>query len=73
MTEVNAEHLEDVIKNLTTGKYSKKEIVNALAWGECNKEVFFPLMKKHQPKYYADGWENPVQSFTLIKDLDLNY
>ena len=67
-----AELLEDVIKNLTNDKWSKKEITNSLAFGERNTEIYYPLMKKYQPKYYCEGWDCPVQSFTLIKDLDLN-
>ncbi len=69
-TEV--ELLEDVIKNLTNGKWSKKEITNSLSFGERNTELYYPLMKKYQPQYYSEGWDCPVQSFTLVKDLGLN-
>lgn len=65
------EKLEDVIINLFSGKYTKKEIIATLTWGEHNTKIYYPLMQKHQPNYYCDVWENPIQSFTLIKDLAL--
>lgn len=66
--------LEDVIINLTNGKYSKREIIEALAWGEKNTEIYWPLMEKYQPKYYHKSSFDciPILVFTIIKDLNLN-
>ena len=72
MKDMTEEILEDVIQNLTTGKFTDREIIEALAFGEQNPKVYHPLMKKYQPKYYCEGFGNPIQSFSLILDLNLN-
>ena len=53
---MNSEKLKDVIVNLLNDKYSKKEIIDALAWGEKNIEIMNALMEKYQPQYYCDNF-----------------
>ncbi len=75
-TTLNGKILEDVIVNLFTKKFTKKEIIDALAWGEKNTDVYYPLIKKHQPDYYIEGVmgkDCPIKSCTLIIDLGIKY
>lgn len=72
---MNEEILKDILVELLTDKYTKKQKIDALAWGEKNTEVYWRLMKEYQPKYYVESPmfpDCPIQSFTLIKDLNLN-
>ncbi len=67
------EILEDVLMNLFNDKYTKEEIIDTLAWGERNNDIYFPLVEKYQPDYYnhADPIF-PVLSCTILLDLEKN-
>ena len=66
--------LHDVIINLTNRKYDKETIVRTLSWGEKHTDIYFPLMKKHQPEFYCEGFgESPIQSFLILDFIDNNF
>ena len=69
---MDAETLKDVLINLRNEKYSKKEILEGMAWGERNTDIFFPLLKEFRPEYYWEGaeliGETPFKSVTFLSD-----
>ena len=74
--DITAEVLEDVIINLLNDQYSKRDKIEALAWGEKHPELLNKLFEKHQPRYFDAGairfGGNPIMKFTLVKELELN-
>lgn len=66
----NLTYYTDLIKNLFTNKYSKREILEVLAELEKDKSKFTHLIKIYQPNYY-NKWDNSVTVFSLIRDLNI--
>ncbi len=62
--------LELAVINLTKRIYKKEDIITVFAWGEKHKDIFWPLIKKHLPKFYIDGDKSPIQSFLIMDVLE---
>lgn len=69
---MNNEKAEEVVSRLFSGKYSREEILDALAYCEHDNDFYFSLIKKYHPKYYKEGFGFPVLIQTMLKDLKIS-
>lgn len=61
------ELMEEAIKNLFNSAFDEE--LKREAMSKMERERQYELIKKYHPKYYCEGWANPIQSFTLATDL----
>lgn len=61
----------EVLKNIFSGEYTKKEKLEALAWGEKNREKLYAIISEFHPKYAGNKHELSVLSIMLMKDLGI--